>query len=262
MTALGSENAVLDFDGPIATITLNRPACFNAVDTATAAVLRRCGETLAGREDVRVIVIRGAGTAFSVGGDITMMLDHLDDLDGLETEVRRLLTDLHIFLDVLRRSPSIVVTSVHGAVAGGGFSLALAGDLCIAADTARFSPAYAKLGLSPDAGGSAALVEAVGLRRAKQIIFMEESFSAEHAESWGLVSRVYPEKELIEATDVLALRLAGLSSHAVAATKRLLGVALSTPIVQQLEDEMNELIGCMRTLPFRQEVESFIKKRR
>ncbi|WP_158814312.1 enoyl-CoA hydratase/isomerase family protein [Methylocapsa sp. S129] len=252
-----TEAAYLAYDGPIATIILNRPERFNALDEAAAVTLAALGRELAARGDIRVVVIRGAGSAFCAGGDINHMAAHLDDPAPM---VKGILNAHHEFLTILNALPAIVVTSVHGAAAGGGFSLAFMGDLCIAADNARFTPAYARLGLSPDGGGTIGLVRAVGARRALQIFLMEDSFGAAQAETWGLVNKVVPESELPATTQALARRLASLGSGAVAATKRLIAAFPGKSMAEQLDAEMNELIGCMRMEPFRDAVRRFMDR--
>ncbi|QCI66979.1 enoyl-CoA hydratase/isomerase family protein [Phreatobacter stygius] len=252
-------SAYLTYDGPIATLTLNRPESFNAVGAEAAATLAGLARELDTRADLRVVVIRGAGPAFCAGGDINVFAAHLDDPGPM---VRGILDSHHDFLQRLQALPAIVVTSVHGAAAGAGLSLAFMGDLCIAADTARFTPAYARLGVSPDGGGTVGLVRAVGARRALQIYLMEDGFDASQAEAWGLVNKVVPADMLEAATKALAERLAGFNPAAVAATKRLVHASAGRPMAEQLEAEMTELIGCMKTAPFRDAVHRFIAKSR
>lgn len=249
---------LLSFDGPVATLTLNRPGFLNGIDAVMAeGLLERIREIqtrTTGPDPVRVVVLRGAGTAFCAGGDIRFLTAEDDPAPG----VTRLLTALHQALLILRTLPAVVLTSVQGAVAGGGFSLAFMGDLCIAADTTRFTPAYAALGVSPDAGGTIGVVAAVGIRRAMQIYLMEKAFSAEQAERWGLVNSVVPAADLASATDALAQRLAALSPDAVAATKRLLLSSGETPVDEQLQQEQAALIACLRTPAFRQAATRFL----
>ncbi|HYA72739.1 MAG TPA: enoyl-CoA hydratase-related protein [Roseiarcus sp.] len=249
--------AYLTHDGPIATITLNRPERFNAMDEAAAVALAATARALGARDDLRVVVIRGAGPAFCAGGDINEFAAHLDDPAPM---VKGILSAHHEFLTALSALSAIVLTSVHGAAAGAGLSLAFMGDLCIAADTARFTPAYARLGVSPDGGGTFGLVRAVGVRRALQIFLMEDSFGARQAEAWGLVNRVVPESELQGATRAIAERLASFGPSAVAATKRLLYASPERSMAEQLEAEMSELIGCMRTDRFRDAVRRFVAR--
>lgn len=255
--AMSGAPAYLTYDGPIATITLNRPERFNAMDEAAAVALAAAARELAARDNVRVVVIQGAGPAFCAGGDINEFAANLDDPAPMVTGI---LTAHHEFLIRLSALPAIVLTSVHGAAAGAGLSLAFMGDVCIAADTARFTPAYARLGVSPDGGGTVGLVRAVGARRALQVFLMEDGFGARQAEAWGLVNRVVPESELQAATRAVAERLAAFAPGVVAATKRLVYASSERPMAQQLEAEMNELIGCMRTDSFRDAVRRFVGK--
>jgi enoyl-CoA hydratase/carnithine racemase len=254
-----TDAAYLVYDGPIATITLNRPERFNALDEAAAITLAALGRELAARRDLRVVVIRGAGSAFCAGADINHLAAHLEDPAPM---ARGILNAHHEFLIGLEALAAIVITSVHGAAAGGGFSLAFMGDLCIAADNARFTPAYARLGLSPDGGGSIGIVRAVGVRRALQIFLMEDGFDAAQAAAWGLVNKVVPASDLETATQALARRLASLEPGAVAATKRLLAASPGRPMAEQLDAEMAELIGCMRRDPFRDAVRRFVELRK
>ena len=136
----------------------------------------------------------------------------------------------------------------------------LSADLCIAAEDARFTPAYAKLGVSPDGGGTVGVVASVGARRALQIFLAEDSFSAAQAYDWGLVAKVVPAAELKAATRELALRLAQNAPAALAATKALIHRAHITPIEQQLDAERDAIIDCMHTDEFRAAVKKFTSR--
>jgi enoyl-CoA hydratase/carnithine racemase len=154
----------------------------------------------------------------------------------------------------------IVLASVHGSAAGAGLSLAFVADLCIAAEDARFTPAYGKLGVSPDGGGTVGMVATVGIRRAMQIYLAEDSFTAAQAFDWGLVAKLVPAVELKAATRELAQRLARNTPAALAATKTLIHRSPSTPIEAQLDAEKDAIIGCMQTPEFRVAVTKFVSK--
>jgi enoyl-CoA hydratase/carnithine racemase len=139
-------------------------------------------------------------------------------------------------------------------------SLAFAADMCIAAEEARFTPAYAKLGVSPDGGGTVGLAASVGPRRALQIFLAEDSFSAAQAYDWGLVAKVVPAVELKAATREFALRLAQNAPAGLAATKALIHRAPTTPIQAQLDAERDAIIDCMYTDEFRAAVKKFTSK--
>jgi enoyl-CoA hydratase/carnithine racemase len=246
----------LEIDGAIATLTFDRPAVFNALDAEVAALLPGLAGEVAAREDIRVLVIRGAGASFCAGGDINTFARHLDDMGPV---VRELLGNLHAFLLALRQMPQLVITSVQGAAAGAGLSLAFMGDLCIAAEDARFTAAYHKLGVSPDGGGTIGIVRGAGVRRAMQIFLAQGSFSAQEGSAWGLINQVVPAADLDRATAELAVRVARTPLAAIAATKRLIYQSAQTPMADQLEAEMEALIGCMARSDFATAVRAFVK---
>src|ERR1700704_3935570 len=233
---LPDDPAILRIEGPIATITLNRPGAFNSVNLAIAQRLEQLAAEGEANDDVRVLVIEGEGRAFAAGGDL-QTIGAAAAADTVAPVVGELLKHYHAFITSLRRMPKIVLTSVHGSAAGAGLSLAFVADLCIAAEEARFTPAYAKLGVSPDGGGTVGVVAAVGPRRALQIYLAEDSFTAAQAYEWGLVAKVVPAIELKAATRELALRLAQNAPAGLAATKALIHHAPTTPIEQQLDAE-------------------------
>jgi enoyl-CoA hydratase/carnithine racemase len=255
----GDDPALLRTEGAIATITLNRPAAFNAIDLSIAKRLEAIAAQVTASEDVRVVVIEGAGRAFCAGGDL-QTIGAAAAADTIAPVVGELLQHYHAFITSLRRMPKIVLASVHGSAAGAGFSLAFVCDLCIAAEDARFTPAYARLGVSPDGGGTVGLVAAAGARRALQIFLAEDSFSAVQAFYWGLVAKVVPPAELKTATRELAQRLARNAPSAIAATKALIQRAATASVEQQLDAERDAIIDCMHTDEFRTAVEKFMTK--
>jgi len=255
--SVSSEPAFLTLVGPVATVTLNRPDSFNAIDVAIAKKLRELGREIAAREEVRVVVINGSGLTFCAGGDIAVFAANLGKLAPIVDE---LLGAYHSFLEFLIETPKLVITSVHGAAAGAGLSLAFMGDLCIASEDARFMPGYVNLGVSPDGGGTVGLVEAVGPRRALQIFLAEDQISAQQAEQWGLVNKVVPANQLREQTEKLAQRLARNEPTAVAATKALIKQSRRTAPRDQFEAERQRIIECMATQGFEDAVRRFVKK--
>ncbi len=253
------EPALLRVEGPIATITLNRPSAFNSIDLAIARKLEQLGAAVEASDEVRVLVIEGEGRAFCGGGDL-QTIGAASAADTIAPVVGELLQHYHAFITTLRRMPKLVLASVHGSAAGAGMSLAFVADLCIAAEEARFTPAYAKLGISPDGGGTAGVVAAVGTRRALQIYLAEDGFSATQARDWGLVAKVVPAAELKAATRDLAQRLAQNAPAGLAATKALIYRAPNAAIESQLDAERDAIIDCMHTDEFRAAVNRFTSK--
>ncbi|GLH82181.1 enoyl-CoA hydratase [Bradyrhizobium sp. SSBR45G] len=254
-----AEPARLSIEGPIATITLDRPAAFNAINLAIAKRLEQLASQVEADPAIRVLIIKGEGRAFSAGGDL-QTIGAAAEADTITPVVSELLHHYHAFIASLRRMPKIVLASVHGSAAGAGLSLAFAADLCIAAEEARFTPAYAKLGVSPDGGGTLGVVAAVGVRRALQIFLAEDSFTATQAYEWGLVAKVVPISELAAATQALAERLAKNMPAGIAATKALIHRAPISSVEDQLAAERDAIINCMHSDSFRTAVRKFTSK--
>jgi enoyl-CoA hydratase/carnithine racemase len=257
--SLPDDPALLRIDGPIATITLNRPAAFNSIDLSIAKKLEQLGAEVEANDDIRVLVIEGEGRAFSAGGDL-QTIGAAAEADTIAPVVGELLKHYHAFIETVRRMPKIVLSSVHGSAAGAGTGLAFVADLCIAADTARFTPAYAKIGVSPDGGSTVGMVGTVGVRRALQIFLSEDSFSAQQAYDWGLVAKVVPVADLKAETRKFAERLAQNPPAAIAGTKSLVYQAAITPTKQQLDAEETKIIDAMHTDDFRVAVKRFTSK--
>jgi enoyl-CoA hydratase/carnithine racemase len=254
-----AEPALLSVDGAIATITLNRPNAFNAINLSIARKLEQLSADVEASDSIKVLVLQGEGRAFCAGGDL-QTIGAAVAADAIAPVVGELLKHYHAFIATLRRMPKIVLSSVHGQAAGAGLSLAFVADLCIAAEDVRFTPAYSKLGVSPDGGGTVGVVASVGVRRALQIYLAEDSFTANQAHQWGLVAKVVPATELKAATLALAQRLAQNAPAGLAATKALIHRARLQPIEQQLDDERDAIIDCMHTDEFRAAVTKFMSK--
>ena len=257
--SLPDDPALLRIEGPIATITLNRPAAFNSIDLSIAKKLEQLSAEVEANEDVRVLVIEGEGRAFCAGGDL-QTIGAAAAVDNIAPVVGELLLHYHAFIETVRRMPKIVLSSVHGSAAGAGMGLAFVADLCIAADDARFTPAYAKIGVSPDGGSTVGMVGTVGVRRALQIFLAEDTFSAQQAHDWGLVAKIVPAAELKAATQKFAERLAQNPPAAIGGTKSLVYQAAVTPTRQQLDAEEEKIIDCMHTDEFRAAVKKFTSK--
>src|SRR5215470_12989037 len=166
--SMGYENVMYQVKDGVATITLNRPDAYNALNLALARELFHA--TLEADEDraVRCILITGSGRAFCAGGDVK---DFADNPDRLGILIKELTTYLHGTVSRLCRSQKPVITAVNGVAAGGGMSFALSGDLVVAAESAKLTMAYSKIAASPDGSSSYFLPRLVGLRRAMELYF-------------------------------------------------------------------------------------------
>ena len=194
----------------IATLTLNRPDAYNALNLALGRDLFHA--TLEADEDpaVRCIVITGAGKAFCAGGDVK---DFADGPDRMGMVIKELTTYLHGAVSRLARTAKPVIMGVNGIAAGGGMSFALSGDLVVAAESAKFTMAYSRIAASPDGSSSYFLPRMIGLRRALELHYTNRVLIAREAMDWGLVNRVHPDAEFPGALAGAGPR-AGAGAHA------------------------------------------------
>lgn len=253
-----SDSIRLDVEQFTAFITFNRPARLNAIDIEMARAFRAVVEELAGRGDVHVVVLRGAGSAFMAGGDIELFRGAPDRVAATVSE---LIDQFHAVAIGLQRLRQPVIASVHGAAAGGGFSLALGADIRIAADTATFTPAYLRLGASPDGGGTFFLSRLVGPSRAFEMFLVGGTYSAVEAARLGVVNRVVPASELERETAGLAATIAGGAFPAVRQTKTLLMQRDIAALERQLDAEKAAFLECVDSPDFAEGVAAFLAKR-
>lgn len=249
---------ILDAAGPVATITFNRPAQLNALDVAMAEAFEAAVGQLAEQPDLRVIVLRGAGRGFMAGGDLGQIQRALAEGPDL---VDAIMQPLHRTLIRLSEMPQPVLASLHGPVAGAGMSVAMAADLAIAADDAKFTLAYARIGTSIDGSGSWHLPRLVGLRKAMEIALLADTLDATEAQRLGLVNFLVPTADLADRTTALATRLAAGPTQALGQIKRLLRTSLAHDLPTQLDAERTAFHACMATDDFAEGVKAFLQKR-
>ena len=242
----------------VATITLNRPDALNALDLALVHALRDAATSLAGDATVRCIVLTGAGRGFCAGGDIR---EFTANAARIGEHVRALSTAMHEAQVRLITAPKPVIVAVNGAAAGGGFGLALSGDIVIAAESARFTSAYVKIGAAPDGGFSFLVPRAIGLRRAQELFFTDRSLTATEARDLGLITRVVPDAALIDETRALAARLAAGPTKAFALAKELFAASIGQQLEAQLERESLAITSASQSEDFRDATKAFLEKR-
>lgn len=220
-------------------VTLNRPAAANAITVPLATQLVAALEQVAADPCARLVVLRGAGRIFCGGGDLRSMVETPTIAGAL-----RDLTDVwHTAVRRLVGLPVPVLTVVHGAAAGAGLGLVAASDIVIASETATFSYAYSKVGLSPDGATSYFLPRLLGLRRASELALTGRVLSAAEALDWGLVTQVVPAAELEGAVGPLVASLAGGPTRAFAAAKRLLADSGLRSLTDQLDAEAQTIVA-------------------
>lgn len=260
---MSNDTVLLDIDGGIATLTLNRPQAMNALDLAMSAALRDATEQVEHDAAVRVVVLRGAGAHFMAGGDIKWFHGLLDaPAAERRSRFERLIAEVHGSVLRLRRMGKPVLASVQGAAAGFGLSLMNACDLAIAADDAYFTLAYCHLGTSPDGGATFGLPRLVGAKQAMEIALLGDRFDARRALELGLVNRVVPAADLAAETRKLAERLAAGPTAAYAKTKRLINESVNCTLTEQLQAEQDSFAASALTADFAEGVRAFVEKRK
>lgn len=250
-----TREVLLTRDGAIAFLTFNRPAAMNALDVPTATAFLAACQSLATDDTVRAVVLRGAGRAFGVGGDLSALQQ-----DSART-AHELIGRLHEAVLLLAGMNAPVIASLHGVVAGGSLSLSMACDLAIAAEGTRFNLAYTNVGANCDVSGSWSLPRLVGLRRAMQIALLSDAFDAAEALSMGVVNRVVPAADLEKETLVLATRLAAGPTLAYGRMKRLMRQSFDNDLPTQLDAERENFKASTQTADFQEALQAFFAKR-
>ncbi len=248
-----SDLEIEDADG-VRLLRWNRPDALNALNAELRAELLSALKSIARDPEVRAVVITGAGRGFCSGAD-------LRGRSG-ERAFRRVLTEeYNPLIEAIRGLPKPVIASVNGVAAGAGMSLALAADLVIAVDEARFVPAFHRIGLVPDSGLTRILVRALGRHRAFEILAGERQLTAHAAQDAGLVAAVVPADRLAEATRELAARLATGPTLGIGLTKRLVNLAGDASLAESMTAEaaLQDVVG--RSEDHAEGVAAFTEKR-
>ncbi len=231
-----SEHFQLDIKDQIATITLNRPDKLNALTFQSYADLRDFLHEIPLRGDVRVIVIRGEGRAFSSGGDVNEIIGEL--LKMRPDELLDFTRMTGSVVKAMRECPVPIIAQIQGMAAGAGSVLALASDFRILSKSARFAFLFTKVGLAgADMGSAYLLPRIVGLGRATQLLMLGDTIDAETADKFGLASQLVEDGDLEDTVNALAKRLATGPSFAYAQTKSLISRELDMPLSGALELE-------------------------
>ena len=250
------QSIIVQHDGPIARITLNRPDRLNSF---TAAMHEELKEALNEVAEARVIVLTGAGRGFCAGQDLNDRAvtsgDHPVDL-GMTVE-----TAWNPLVRKITSLPQPVIARVNGVAAGAGANIALACDMVVAARSAKFIQSFSAIGLIPDSGGTWALPRLVGQARAMGLALTGDPLPAEKAEEWGLIWKCVDDEALDAEVDAIAEKLASLPPLGLAAIKEMIRSSWS----HTLDQELNHQRDAMRRLGFsedyREGVAAFLEKR-
>jgi 2-(1,2-epoxy-1,2-dihydrophenyl)acetyl-CoA isomerase len=241
-------------------LTLNRPDYLNALTVEVAHDFRAAvDEALANR--ARAIILTGVGRAFSSGGDLREMqtiATRDGRLEAFFDEPLRILNDTVL---LIRQTPLPFIAAVNGVASGGGCNLALACDLVIAAESARFNQAFIKIGLVPDIGGTFILPRLVGWKRAAELMFTGDMLTAQQALEMGMINAVTPDDEIMTRALAMAERLAAAPTRAIGQIKKLLDASATNDYARQLDLERAAQIEAGKTNDFREGVKAFLEKR-
>ncbi|MFI5331673.1 MAG: enoyl-CoA hydratase/isomerase family protein [Desulfobaccales bacterium] len=242
----------------IALVTLNRPQTFNAIDRDLVAAFAAQLSTLAVDPEVRAVVISGAGKAFCAGGDLKYFLD--SPLGPART-IHEVAGSFHQAITEIRRMHKPVIAAINGVAAGGGFSLALACDFRVMAESAVLKQAYTSAGLSLDGGGSFTLPRIVGLARALEIVAFDRPIPAQQALAWGLATKIVPDVEVLKEAMRMAHELAKRSLNSFGWAKRLLTDSFDSAFEAHLERERRGLATCAAHPDGQEGLQAFMEKR-
>jgi 2-(1,2-epoxy-1,2-dihydrophenyl)acetyl-CoA isomerase len=250
----------LEMRGNVCVLTLNRPDRLNALTVETANDFKAAvGEAL--QQGARAIVLTGSGRAFCAGGDLRAMQEMATNEGRLEAFFDEPLRVLNEAILLIRKTPVPFIAAVNGVASGGGCNLALACDLVVAAESAKFNQAFIKIGLVPDCGGTFILPRLVGLKKAAELMFTGDLITAQQAVAMGMINSAVPDAELMAQVMSLAERLAQSPTAAIAQIKRLLEASAVNDYGGQLDREREAQIEAGKTKDFVEGVSAFLEKR-
>jgi 2-(1,2-epoxy-1,2-dihydrophenyl)acetyl-CoA isomerase len=254
------QHLLVERDDNVLTITMNRPEKLNAFNDTLLQEMIEAVEAAAQDDTIRCVVITGAGRAFGSGQDLTSFMVRSDTSES--ARVSDHLTKYHRLVFAIRNMPKPVIAAIQGVAAGISCNIALACDLRIAADNARFIEAFARIGLIPDGGGGFFLPRLVGMGKAMEMSMLADEVSGPEAERIGLVNKCVPLAEFESTTKALAQRLARGPTRAYAFIKELIYTSVDSDLktTLQLEGELQD--KAFETSDHREGVAAFLEKRR
>lgn len=252
-----SDTVLIDRDGDVATLTLNRPAALNAMTPELMTALHDRLMAIADDGAARAVLLTGAGEGFCSGQDLRQTGDDLFSPTICDRVERHYLP---IFA-LIRNMPMPVVAAVNGVAAGGGCSLALACDIVFAARSARFVQVFSRIGIAPDLGSTYIVPRLVGRQRALAMMMTNDPVDAETAAAWGLIWRAVDDDRLMTEALAFAARLAAGPTRALAMTRRLVDAGEAASFEAQFRHEMTVQAGLLASDDAREAVRAFIEKR-
>jgi 2-(1,2-epoxy-1,2-dihydrophenyl)acetyl-CoA isomerase len=243
----------------LATLTLNAPDKLNAVSRKMIAELKECWEGLAGDNSVRAVLLTGAGRGFCAGADLA---DPDRDTSATADSGAALDKFFNPVIRTMRTMPKPIIAAVNGVAAGVGMSFVMAADIAIAAKSASFLQAFARIGLLPDGGSTWFLPRLVGDARARALAMLAPQITADQAKQWGLVWEVVEDAELMKTATELARRLTDGPTQSLARIKEAMNRASTSALTAQLDVERDFQRELGKSADFKEGVAAFLAKRK
>ena len=253
------ETLTYTIEGNVGVITFNRPDAANALGPLGARELNTVSREIEGNSDVRAVILTGAGKMFCAGGDLGAFAAAGD---GARSLILEMTGDLHVGLSRLARMPAPVIGAINGTAAGAGFSLVMACDLAISAESAVYTMAYTKAGLSPDGSSSFYMPRKIGDRRTRELMLTNRVLSSAEALDWGVVNKVVADDQVMPEALKLAQQLAAGPTQAYGKVKELLNGAFDNGLETQMELEARAIAACIQTADGQEGVDAFLNKRK
>lgn len=253
---MSTEHLVVYQNGPVLSLTLNRPESLNAFSSEMIIGLTHAFKNAEENEEVKVVVLSGAGRAFSAGGDVKTMGEATPKL------VYDHIGKLNECILAMKNLSKPIIAAVHGFAAGAGFNLALAADLILASEDSKFVLSFSQVGLISDGGGLYFLPRLIGPNRAKELFFSGEPLAANKALEYGIVNHLFPLENLQAETLKLAKRLSKGPGVAFGMMKKLVNQSQSSTLEEMLEQERMTQAMMVTTNDHQEGVQAFVEKRK
>jgi 2-(1,2-epoxy-1,2-dihydrophenyl)acetyl-CoA isomerase len=247
-----------EIEDNVGLIRLNRPDDGNALIPELAKELLdaviRCDED----SKIRAVVLTGSGKMFCAGGDLKAFAAQGRSVAHYTRDTAEI---FHAAISRFNRMDAPVIGAINGTAAGGGLSLALATDIAIAAESARFTMAYTRAGLTPDGGSSYFLARIIGIRRAKEMVLLNPTLSAREALEWGLINRVVSDNKVVSTALEIAHHLADGPTRSFGESKRLILSGAADSLEAQMEKETRIISSMAGSAEGREGITAFVEKR-
>lgn len=251
------KNVIVEVENEVAVVTISREKSLNALNSETLAELKECFENIAGRKDVRVLILTGAGKkAFVAGADISEMVN-ATPAEG--RQMAKLAKEAFLLLETM---PQVTIAAVNGYALGGGCEISMACDIRIASDNAKFGQPEVGLGILPGFGGTQRLARLVGKGRAKELIFTCDQIDAQEAYRIGLANKVVPQDELLDTCKAMAEKIMSKGSYAISLAKEAINTGLDTDLSSGLSLEADLFGLSFSTADKKEGMTAFLEKRK